>query len=295
MAETFPLIPRRRLIGLAFGGMHSARRGLGSDVAGSRPYRPGDDVDAIDWAASARLSLARGSDEFVVREFYAEEAPRVIALVDRRPAMSLFPPELPWLSKPAAIAHALQLISASAIAARAYVGYLDEADGASHWRPPRSQRPLEVDGRPFSGREDAVELGLHELGEHRRDVPAGTFVFVLSDFLAGPSRERWLRALERRWDIVPVAIQDPLWERSFPDVGDIVVPFLDRGRVVYARLTRAEAEARRAANERRWQELVRLLRSLDLDPVVVTSHRPADVSAAFLAWADRRMFTRGRR
>ena len=46
------------MIGLAFGAMHSARRGMGSDVAGSRPYRPGDDVDAIDWAASAKLSAA---------------------------------------------------------------------------------------------------------------------------------------------------------------------------------------------------------------------------------------------
>ena len=58
---TFPLVSRRRLIGLSFGGMHSARRGTGSDVAGSRPYRPGDDVDTIDWAASARLSSVRDS------------------------------------------------------------------------------------------------------------------------------------------------------------------------------------------------------------------------------------------
>ena len=31
---TFPLVLRRRLIGLAYGAMHSARRGMGSDVAG---------------------------------------------------------------------------------------------------------------------------------------------------------------------------------------------------------------------------------------------------------------------
>ena len=60
MTATFPLIPRRRVLGLAFGGLHSARRGAGSDVAASRPYRPGDDVGKIDWPASARLSLARG-------------------------------------------------------------------------------------------------------------------------------------------------------------------------------------------------------------------------------------------
>ena len=52
--------------------MHSARRGTGSDVAGSRRYVPGDDVKAIDWASSARLSSARGADEFVLRELYRE-------------------------------------------------------------------------------------------------------------------------------------------------------------------------------------------------------------------------------
>ena len=51
----FPLVPRRRLTGLAFGTMPGARRGVGSDVAGSRPYVRGDGVDSIDWSASARF------------------------------------------------------------------------------------------------------------------------------------------------------------------------------------------------------------------------------------------------
>ena len=72
----------------------------GSDVAGSRPYHPGDDMRTIDWNASAKLSAARSSDEFLVREHYAEEAPRVVIVCDRRPEMELFPDELPWLSKP---------------------------------------------------------------------------------------------------------------------------------------------------------------------------------------------------
>ena len=69
---TFPLVPRRRVHGVSFGTMRSLRRGSGTDVAGSRPYRPGDDMDAIDWAASARLSTAKGRDEFVdvCREAY---------------------------------------------------------------------------------------------------------------------------------------------------------------------------------------------------------------------------------
>src|SRR5436190_1171553 len=138
--SVFTLVPRRRLVGLSFGGMHSARRGTGTDVAGSRPDVPGDDVDAIDWAASAKLSSARGTDEF-----------------------------------------------------------------------------------------------------------------VFSDFLDTVSDSAWLAALEHRWDVVPVVIQDPVWEQSFPDVAGVVVPLADpaTGRVSLVRLSRREVEERRHANETR--------------------------------------------
>ena len=45
---------------------------------------------------------------------------------------------------------------------------------------------------------------------------------MLSDFLVEPERDDWLWALERRWEVVPVVIQDPVWEQSFPDVGGLV-------------------------------------------------------------------------
>jgi uncharacterized protein (DUF58 family) len=298
VTATFPLIPRRRVLGLPFGGLHSLRRGLGSDVAGSRPYQPGDDVDKIDWYSSARLSLARGSEEFIVREHYADEAPRVVVLCDRRPSMSVFQDGWPWLRKPEAIRHAVKLIGDSAAAARGLLGYLDEAEGTPHWRPPRGEAYiglLEGD-RPFRAPEDTLTRGLTHLAHQRRDLPAGTFVFVLSDFLVAPSRDEWLRAIERHWEIVPVVIQDPVWEQSFPDVSGAAVRFLDTrtGRPALAALRAREVAARREENERRRGELLRSLRALDLDPVLVSSHEPREVSSAFLGWADERMFTRGR-
>jgi uncharacterized protein (DUF58 family) len=294
---TFPLKPKRRLVGLAYGVMHSTRRGSGSDVAGSRPYRPGDDVKAIDWPASAKLSRARGSEEFIVREHYAEEAPRVVVLCDRRPSMSLFPPGWPWLEKPQAIRVILRLIGDSALAAQAYVGYLDHGSGAALWQPPTHQRTLhELDhDRPFRAPADALARGLEELIRHRRDVPAGTFVFVVSDFLAPPSRDLWLRVLARRWDVIPVVVQDPVWEQSFPDVSGIVMPFADpeTGKPGYAELTGREAAERRSANEARRAELTRTLRGLDLEPVLVEKSDLHGVFGAFLAWVDRRVYTRG--
>ena len=293
MAATFPLIPRRRVLGLAFGGLHSARRGHGSDVAASRPYLPGDDVGKIDWPASARLSLARGTDEFIVREHFAEEAPRVVVLSDRRPSMALFGEEWPWLHKPAAIRQAVRLIGDSAVAARGLLGYFDEGEATPFWHPPRSEGELGRLNleRPFGAPQDTVVRGLQHLIEQRRDLPAGTFVFVLSDFLVEPDRDDWLWALERRWEIVPVVIQDPVWEQGFPDVAGAVIPFEQVGLV---RLTAGDVERHRSENEERRRNLLHELRALDLDPVLISSHEPRDVLFSFLTWADQRLFTRGR-
>ena len=293
MAATFPLIPRRRVLGLAFGGLHSARRGHGSDVAASRPYLPGDDVGKIDWPASARLSLARGTDEFIVREHFAEEAPRVVVLSDRRPSMALFGEEWPWLHKPAAIRQAVRLIGDSAVAARGLLGYFDEGEATPFWHPPRSEGELGRLNleRPFGAPQDTVVRGLQHLIEQRRDLPAGTFVFVLSDFLVEPDRDDWLWALERRWEIVPVVIQDPVWEQGFPDVAGAVIPFEQVGLV---RLTAGDVERHRSENEERRRNLLHELRALDLDPVLLSSHEPRDVLFSFLTWVDQRLFTRGR-
>lgn len=298
-AVNFPLIPRRRVLGLPFGGLYSIRRGPGSDVAGSRPYQPGDDVGRIDWNASARLSLARGSDEFIVREHYAEEAPRAVVLCDRRPSMSVFPERWPWLRKPEALRRAVRLIADSVAAARGLAGYIDQADGSVLWRPPRSESALtDIDlGRHFGAPEDTVGICLRHLVDQRRDLPAGSFVFVLSDFLAEPDRDEWLRASERGLELVPVVLQDPVWEQSFPDVGELVVPFHDveSNSLRLVRLSVGEANELRAANEERLRELLRGFRALGFDPVVVSSHEWRDVVSAFLTWADQRLLSRGRR
>jgi uncharacterized protein (DUF58 family) len=298
MTATFPLIPRRRVLGLPFGGLHSARRGLGSDVAGTRPYLPGDDIDRIDWAASARLSMARGSDEFIVREHFAEEAPRVVVLADRRPSMSIFESEWPWLHKGEALRHSTSLIGESAVAARGLLGYLDQAEGDLFWRPPRSEHlagGLDLD-RPWGAPDDTLARGLAHLAQQRRDLPAGTFVFCVSDFLVQPRRDEWLRALERQWEVVPVVIQDPVWEASFPDVGGVTVRYVNptSRRPTLVTLTEREVRERRETNEARRHDLLQELRALDMDPVLVSSHERRDVFSAFLAWADQRLFTRGR-
>jgi uncharacterized protein (DUF58 family) len=296
--QTFPLVPRRPLLGVAYAAMRSARRGVGTDVAGSRAYRPGDDVDTIDWAASARLSSASGLDEFVVRERHADEAPWVVVLADRRPSMALYADPFPWLRKWEALEHAVDIVLRSALAARSLPAYLDFADGEPYWRAPRGRRDLwqgEERAR-FHAPEDTLERGLERLAFQRPALPLGSFVFVLSDFLAPPPRDSWLEAVERGWDVIPVVIQDPTWERSFPDVSGIAVPFLDisAGASARARLSRGEVAERREANEARYRELLHGFEQLGIDPLVLERSDGSGVHAAFIDWAERRLAERGR-
>ena len=276
--------------------MHSARRGRGSDVAGSRPYVPGDDVKAIDWGASARLSSARGSDQFVLRERYAEEAPRVVVVADRRPEMQLFPAGLPWLRKAEAQRLAVELIRASTVESHGFLGYLDFGDGPGEpfWLPPQSQSLWEYEDReeeeaPFAAPAANVEAAFDFLMAHPRSVPAGTFVFVLSDFLVPPSTETWLRVLELRWDVVPVVLQDPVWERSFPPADGFLLDVTDtNGRNEEVRLSRAEAAALRRQHEERWEHLLEDFARAALDPVLVGSSDESEILGAFLDWAETR-------
>ena len=254
---TFPLIPRRPVTGLRLGALRSARRGTGSEVASSRPYRPGDDVRRIDRYASARLSAATASDEFIVREHYAEEATHVVVAVDAHPTMGLFPDGFPWLRKPAAVAVAARLIGDSAAEARCVVSRAS---------------------------------GLEELLARRRPLAPGAFVFLVSDFLAFPSDAAWAAALARRWDVVPVLVQDPTWEQSFPPAGGVVLPLADPdgARTRLVRVSRAEARARKDENEARVRRILARFDDMGLAPVRITAEDPAAVHAAFAEWADGR-------
>ena len=295
---TFPLVPRRRLIGLAFGAVRSVRRGMGSDVASSRPYQPGDSVSAIDWNASARLSSARGTDEFIVRERFAEEAPRVVILCDRRPEMALYPETMPWLSKPAVMQEAGRQIADSAAKARGLVGYLDYANGDPEpfWRPPHSQQDYwwvkerHLLWPEYRAHPDNLTQAFHHLIDARRSLPPGSFVFVLSDFLSPPSPELWATVVELPWEIVPVVIQDPTWEQSFPPVSSVIVPLADpaTGALKAVRLSRRDAVRRKRENEARLASLLEGMRAFGLEPLLLATTDRNEIYRSFMSWADLR-------
>ena len=299
---TFPLVPRYRLTGLPFGTARSTRRGRGSDLAGFRGYVPGDPVSTIDWRASARLSTARGDDEFVVREHFADEAPTVVIVLDRRPSMSLYPDWSPWLGKPDAAREAAAAIVESAVAARGAAAYLDFASPDPFWLPPRSRSPGElveerVHEAGFEAGPRSFDGALEHVARSVRSLGAGSFVFLVSDFLDPPPPSFWPLGLARRWELVPVVVQDPTWEASFPVLPSVVVPLVDpeTGRVFDVRLRRREAREERQRRELARAELLSSFAALSLDPVLIERSDTESVLRAFLEWAERRRQARWQR
>jgi hypothetical protein len=253
-----PLVPRRRVVGLPFGDARSIRREGRFDPIGSRPYRPGDDPRRIDRHASARLTSVSDEDQLIVREHLAEERVGVGLIVDQSPTMSLHAPTLPWLHKPAAAAAVERIVSASA---------------------QRTRSPL-------------VELPSLPAPDSVRALRTGSIVFLVSDFLTFPPDEAWDDALARGWDLVPVVLQDPVWEQSFPDVAGVCLPLADAaGRLRPVFLTRKETARRRAENESRFAAILARLESEGLEPVLVDTSEPEAVHESLLAWAEGRRST----
>jgi uncharacterized protein (DUF58 family) len=285
----FPLVPRRRFLGVQFGHRRSSRRGVGDEVAGTRPYRPGDLIAHIHWAASARLSEARGTDEFVVREFFAEQAPRVALVHDRRPGMAIHAPPSPWLDKRATAETAARLIEASAAAEQGEVVSVDGALRHPVQRRRGGPRRKQADGA-YDARETTLAAALDALVRDSGVLPTGSFVFVVSDFLVPVPARLWLRLRALRWDVVPVIVQDPVWEQTFPRVGGVVLPVADpaSGEVQDVLVTAREARERAAANEGRLEELRARFRRLGFDPVLLGTSDPREIGEQFRVWADRR-------
>ncbi len=181
---------------------------------------------------------------------------------------------------------------------RAELGWCDVSAQDELWLAPHNALARGVVERRLAGAWDgppgSLDRALSTVIERRTEAPAGTFVFVLSDYLEPLDMRSWHTAIRRGLDVVPVIVQDPVWEASFPPIGGVTVPLADPagGSAVGTRLSAEEASARRAANEDRVRGLVDGFRRLGADAALVTSASAADVDAAFAQWAARRRLLR---
>jgi uncharacterized protein (DUF58 family) len=214
----------RRLDGLLHGQHLGLLPGAGSELAGSREYRPGEDeVRFMDWAVTARTAVPH------VREVDADRELTTWLLVDATPSMDFGTAEIEKREL--------------AVAATAAVGFLTHGAGnklGAHVRGPDGVKRLPArTGRTHllgmlrallalpRGAEGSTPVPLGEaIAGLRRSAPRRGLAVVVSDFLDGlpedghgrPDWEDELRRLGARHQVLAVEVTDPR-ELELPDVG----------------------------------------------------------------------------
>jgi uncharacterized protein (DUF58 family) len=223
----------RRLDGLLRGQYAGLLPGAGTEIAGSREYRPGEDeVRRMDWAVTARTGLPH------VRETIAERELSTWLLVDATPSMDFGTADLEKRELAVAAVAAVGFLTAGA--GNRLGAQLMTATGVRRF-PALTGRahlvgllrtllttPRGAAGGTVPALADSIE-GLHRALRRRG------LVVIVSDFLdpapAGdPSPwERALRRLAMRQQVIAVEVIDPR-ELSLPDVGVLTVVDPETGR-----------------------------------------------------------------
>ncbi|MGK5682643.1 DUF58 domain-containing protein [Actinoplanes sp. URMC 104] len=228
------LLITRRLDGLLHGSYLGLLPGVGSEPAGSREYRPGEDeVRRMDWAVTARTTVPH------VRTVDADRELATHVLVDASASMDFGTAELEKREL--------------ALAAVAAVGFLTLGNGnrlGAHLLTGEGVRRFPARG----GRQALLSLLravlLTPRAEHpvplaagiealHRQTPRTGLVVVVSDFLDGldedglgpgaPAWEEPLRRLAVRHQVLAVQVGDPR-EQELPDVGLLTLVDPETGR-----------------------------------------------------------------
>ncbi len=257
-----------RLIRAGFAGdYHSAFHGRGIEFSQVREYQPGDDVRTIDWNVTARSGVPH------VKEFVEERDLTVLVAIDVSASMAFG--SVDW--RKCDIAAELAAVFAfSAVQNADRIGLLLFSNGVRRYIPPhRGRMHAQVIVRAavetaMRGPEGVADIDVAarylEKVNARRAV-----VVVISDFL-DQNFERTMRRLDRKHDVVAIAIGDPREER-FPEGGLVRVVDAESGAVRLIDLRQADADRRAAA---RMQLNQRRFRAAGVDYLTVSTAIPYD-------------------
>jgi uncharacterized protein (DUF58 family) len=257
-----------RLIRAGFAGdYHSAFHGRGIEFSQVREYQPGDDVRTIDWNVTARSGAPH------VKEFVEERDLTLLVAVDVSGSMGFG--SIDW--RKCDIAAELAAVFAfSAVQNSDRIGLLLFSDRVSSYVPPRRGRmhaqvivraAVDAAMRGPAGVADLEGAARYlEQVSSRRSV-----VIVISDFL-DQNFERTMRRLNRRHDVVAIAVGDPREER-FPGEGLARVVDAESGSMTLIDLRRADVARRAAA---RFQLNERRFRAAGIDHLNVSTAIPYD-------------------
>lgn len=257
-----------RLIRTGFAGdYHSAFHGRGIEFAQVREYQPGDDIRTIDWNVTARSGVPH------VKQFIEERDLTILIAVDVSGSMSFG--SVDWRKGDIA-AELAAVFAFSAVENADRVGLLLFSDRIRSYIPPRRGRghaqvivhaAVAAAMRGGSGRADMEQAASFlERVSAKRAV-----VILLSDFLDVPF-ERPLKRLNRKHDLISIAIGDPREER-FPAHGLLRLIDTESGESRLIEAKRSEVDRR--AGHRRLQ-LERRFRASGIDWLPISTAVPYD-------------------
>ncbi|OJV52833.1 MAG: hypothetical protein BGO31_03495 [Bacteroidetes bacterium 43-16] len=207
------------------GEYHSAFKGRGMSFSEVREYMPGDDVRAIDWNVTARLSAP------YVKVFEEERELTLMLLVDISRS-SVFGSDA--MSKRALITEIAAVLSFSASTNNDKVGVIFFSDKIEKFIPPKK-------GKMHVLRIIRELVALEPATDSRTDISVcleffnnvikqRCIGFLLSDMIA-PPYEQALKMSARKHDLVGLQVFDKL-DAELPDVGIIEVKDAESGRSV---------------------------------------------------------------
>lgn len=239
--RSLDLTVRRRLEGLLPGDQPTPAVGQGTELAQIRAYRPGDDVRALDWNATARTG------EPHVRVHVAERSITTWLLTDLSPSMAFGTADRLKVDVAEGIANAVGRL---ATRRGNRLGVMTFGGPDPRVLPPRQGRAglhgaLEA-ARQFAAPElhpdatvkvgDRVAQGAGErsdLSEALRRMGglarSRSLIVVVSDFRGPRDWVSPLRALAHRHGVLALEIVDPR-EQELPDVGELVLADPETGR-----------------------------------------------------------------
>ena len=204
--------------------------GNGIDLAGLRPYQPGDDVRYIDWNVTARM------DEPWVRDYHEDRDLTAWFLLDISPSVDFGTVESERVKRTVLIdfvATMARLLTrrGNRVGAMLYGGSEDRTIPAGSGR--RQVLRLVND---LLGDEPRDQAPMTDLGPMLAAAGAGikrrSLVFVVSDFISEPGWEKPLSLLTRRHEVIAVRLTDPR-EIELPDAGPMVLQDAETGDQLY--------------------------------------------------------------
>jgi uncharacterized protein (DUF58 family) len=220
-------VQTNRLVNALLVGVYkSAFKGRGIEFEEARPYQTGDDIRAIDWNVTARMSHP------YVKNFREERQLTMMLVVDISASLRFGTPEK---EKRQILAEVAAAFAFAAIKNQDKVGLILFSDIIEKYIPPNrgTRHVLRVirELLAFEPKQKGTNIG-DALRFFGKVQPKSSICFLMSDFMSSENITHDIKLLSKKHDLIAVKITDPR-EMEFPPLPLAYVQDLETGKSAY--------------------------------------------------------------